>query len=279
MECHYSVNYQEKEEDLLCAITEGNLEKVRQLLTSGMGINTVLHSKTSQQSATVLSTAAYEGHIHIMRYLITCNALVNYQDPLLSRTSLHWACMGGHVEAVRLLLQYSSTDVNCQDRDNVTPIIHSAICGSNQVVQLLIEHGANVSSCDRLHSSPLHYSTFHGRSAVTSTLIKSGCIANDPTIFGQGTPLANLVYHGDVSNCCLLLASGYSMGRDQWVLDYNHDTEIGNMLRNHYLNPASLSRLCRKTIRRLIGSVHLEKKIYTLPLPRKIIEFLTLDIL
>jgi len=53
MECHYSVNYQEKEEDLLCAITEGNLEKVRQLLTSGMGINTVLHSKTSQQSATV----------------------------------------------------------------------------------------------------------------------------------------------------------------------------------------------------------------------------------
>jgi ankyrin repeat protein len=100
-----------------------------QLFSHVIGINTVLHSTARPESATILATAAYEGQVDIMLYLINCSALINYQDPLLRRTALHWACMGGRLESVQLLLTYGCSDVNCLDRDNVTPIIQAAIQG------------------------------------------------------------------------------------------------------------------------------------------------------
>lgn len=276
-------NYRQKDEQLLEAIEAGQLDKVKQLVSSGIQLNTVLHSKARQESTTILGTAAYEGQLEILKYLVSCNVALNYQDPCMSRNALHWACMGGHCDVVEFLLR-NQIDVNCQDRDNVTPIIRAAIAGSSLIVQELIKNGANVNQCDRLHSTALHYASFHGKSQIVKQLICAGCIPNYPAIFGQGTPLANLFYHGDANNCRLLLKAGYSLELDSWIIHYQQDSHMSGaretlvqFITHEYQNPSSLSRLCLHIIRKTLGGICVQEKIEQLPLPNKLVNYLQLS--
>ena len=277
-----TMSYLHKEEQLLEAIETGNLERVKQLVASGISVNALLHSTSRRESATLLGTASYEGHTHIVEYLLSCKALVNYRDPLFRRNALHWACMGGHYDVVSLLLQHF-IDVNCVDRDNVTPIIRAAMAGDRDIVVALLETGANVNQFDRLHSSALHYASFHGHKHVVTALIKAGCVANNTAIFGQGTPLANLVYHGDIANCHLLVEAGYNLKEDTWIPKYKfpHHQEkefhIAAYLLDEFRNPSPLIRLCRAAIRAHLGGTRLSQKINKLSLPCKVTQFLLID--
>ena len=282
-----AMSHHANEDQLLEAIETGDLERVRRLASSGVGLNVVLLSKTRRESTTVLGTAAYEGQTDILLLLVDeLSVPVNVQDPLQQRNALHWACMGGHVSAVRALVDRKA-DVNCADRDNVTPIIRAAITGRRDIVSVLVDHGADVRRLDRLRSSALHYATFYGKADVVALLVRAGCVTNNATVFGQGTPLANLVYHGDVDNVRLLLAAGYDLCCDGWVLQYNfcHEAmvndaavdDVGAYILYRYRNPPALSHLCRRVIRNQMYGVCVERKIFSLPLPLKLNKYLALE--
>ena len=264
----------------MAAIAEGDLMRVKQLVSSGIGINTVLHCQTRHESTTLLGTAAYEGQVNIMQYLIQAKALINYQDPWLSRSALHWACIGGHTGAAELLIS-EKVDINCSDRDNVTPLIFAAMFRRCDIVRLLIENGANVQQFDRLHSTALHYASFHGQSDVVSMIIRAGGVACSPAIFGQGSPLANLFYHNDAQNCKLLVEAGYDLEEDiPWILrepsssETNLSREVRKYLVKQVKEPPSLMRLSRICVRKHIHPVFLDKKLCKLPLPKILISYL-----
>ncbi|KAK2170598.1 hypothetical protein NP493_1148g00016 [Ridgeia piscesae] len=285
MMSYYYMYPHNQEDHLLHAIETGNIRSVQRLMSAGISPNTVLHSELRRESATVLATAALEGQVHIMKYLLKLpNLLVNGKDSLFSRNALHWACVGGHFEVAELLLAHS-VDVNSTDRDNMTPIIQAAMSGWTDIVKMLIDNGANVNQLDRMHSSALHYAAFHGRTQIVTLLIKAGCVLNHPAIFGHGTPLANLVYHADFYNCQLLIEAGYSLKNDAWIPDYHASmqngvcSEIVDFLMHVYCNAAPLVCLCRNLVRHqvsLSGPV-LEEKICKLPLPNKLIHSVRLD--
>lgn len=272
-----------REEEMLTAVQKGQVDKVQQLIDSGLSPDTVLHLKVRGESASILATAAYEGQIEVMLYLLqTEKADPHFQDPLLGRNALHWAVMGRHLNSVQILLDYR-VDINCPDRDKVTPLIRVAIAGHVDITKVLLSHGANVNQYDRLHSSALHYASFHGRGTIVSLLIKAGCIQNNTAIFGQGTPLANLVYHRDYTNCRLLVEAGYSLKEDSWIKKYDfpkHTEEdsfhIGSYLMEKYTNPSSLSQLCLTCIRQRMKGMRVQTKIQKLPLPQSIIRYLLL---
>ena len=278
----------EKEDRLLAAIEAGQLQLVKQLLSSGIEVNTILHSKVRRESATALATAAFEGHLPIIEYLIKRGAWVHQQDPLLKRNALHWACVCGHTRVAELLLNYN-IGVNCQDRDNVTPIIHAVSCGDTRLVALLISYGANVNAFERLHASALHYASYDNRSDVVSMLIKAGCILNNPVIFGEGTPMANLFSHGDDRNCRLLVEAGYDLSQDKWIPDAAKELAVSGteklekptacitFLWKEYSNPSPLYRLCCTVVRQRWSGVRVLNQISKLPLPLKLIRDLALD--
>lgn len=274
-----------RENDLQEAIETGDLARVKQLVGSGINLNSTLHSVTRRESATILGMAAFEGRIEIMEYLIKAGASVNLKDPYFGRNALHWACQGGWFAGVKLLLQFK-VDVNCVDRDNVSPILRASMTGSADITKLLIRHGAEVSQQDRLRSSALHYSSFHGTASVTRELIKAGCIHNNPTIFGQGTPLANLVYHSDITNCSLLLEAGYTLENETWLSSYE-DNSLPNtdkdfsacveiVLKARRTVPP-LVKMCRVVVRKVMAGVNLNVRMAQLPLPHSLVCYLCLQ--
>ena len=56
------------------------------------------------------------------------------------RTTLHEVCVGGHVECLKLLLQYTD-QVNIKDKDGQTPAHLAAFNGESRCIKLLSEHG------------------------------------------------------------------------------------------------------------------------------------------
>lgn len=272
------------------AISRNDLYTVHRLISSGIGVNSVLHNPDRRDSTTILSEAAYAGRLDIVQYLVNAGALINHKDPCFGRTPLHWACMG-HQRDVAIYLIEHGADVNCVDRDNVTPILFAAMRGCDTIVTCLIKNGANPHKVDRLRSSALHYATFHGHPAVVSRLIEVGCIPNNKVIFGQGTPLANLVHNKDYANCRLLLESGYDLKNEDYLHKYNemfiHSTfsdESGenvtdtisqmNNIVQWLKTPRSLQCFCRTVIRNRMRGSYLQERINSLPIPSQLKRYL-----
>ena len=70
-----------------------------------------------------------------------------------TRTPLHWASQHGHVEVVQTLID-NGANVNARDVFGRTPL-HLAV-GHPAIIALLLEAGANVDARDSLSNTPLH---------------------------------------------------------------------------------------------------------------------------
>lgn len=280
------MSYRDPQTLLFEAIFGGNTLQVKQLINSGIDKNTVLHSPVRWEGASVLGTAAYEGHIDIVKFLVEAGTSVNFTDPCLGRSALHWACMGNQFQIVKYLLDQGA-DVNCTDKDKVTPIIRSTINNNLDITVLLIEHGAKINCTDRLRSSPLHYASVHGNSKLVQTVIKAGCVHNGHAILGKGTPLANIFHHNDRISCIMLLEAGYNISNDlSWILQLHDVNTSDNNLNNEIIddvfrrkrNPLSLMGSCRLVVRSQMGGVCVDGKIQKLDVPYRIKQYLLFEI-
>ena len=273
------MNFQNQQ--LLEAVETGNLSRVKQLITSGIDVNSMLLCQNRRNVATVLGTAAFDGHIHIMEYLLQEKAQVNYKDPILNRNALHVACMGAHTEAVKFLLR-KGCNVDDADRNGVTPLHKAAMIGDSETLKILLRHGASVNQLDRLRSSALHYASFSGSSEAVRVLIQSGCVHNNMSIFGKGTPLANLVYAEDFVNCILLIEAGYQLDNDKWILSYDFKTsekairDVVLYLSQMMTEPHPMQLLCRRTVIKQLGDRNISDKIEKLPVPKLMKRYLRL---
>ena len=65
------------------------------------------------------------------------------------KTSFHAVAEAGHLDIVQSLLEVGA-DVNKRDEDHQTPLYHASVGGKVEVAKLPIEHGADVNSPDTL---------------------------------------------------------------------------------------------------------------------------------
>ena len=70
---------------------------------------------------------------------------------------MHAAALSGHASTVRLLLEHGS-DIDAQDLLMHTPLFRACEMGHTDVVQALIDGGAQVEVIDQDGRSPLHWS-------------------------------------------------------------------------------------------------------------------------
>ena len=71
-------------------------------------------------------------------------------------SGLHAAALSGHASTVRLLLEHGC-DIDCQDLLMHTPLFRACEMGHTDVVQALIDGGAQIEVIDQDGRSPLHW--------------------------------------------------------------------------------------------------------------------------
>lgn len=177
------------DKQLLLSATLGDTETVIKLINDGANINV-----TGEQGETPVMVATYRNHVEVVEALIAAGADIELQDqnnnnPFLyasaegyidivkltidagtnpgktnryGETALILAVKGGHVEVVRELLNRTDIDVNAVNDLGWTALLEAIVLGNNsdndqQIVQLLIENGADVNKTDREGMTPLQH--------------------------------------------------------------------------------------------------------------------------
>jgi len=88
--------------------------------------------------------------------------------------TLSHAVLAGDVRAARKMLNQGANPNQCDPDDNAYPI-HYALNHGPEMVQLLVDHGADVNiPCQRDHAMPLAFAESYGYTEVAATLRKAG---------------------------------------------------------------------------------------------------------
>lgn len=120
----------------------------------------------------------------VVKVLLQKQADLNTKDHTYSRSALAWAVEIGYSEVVQLLLENGA---NRDSRDNVgrTPLSLAAEKGYTTIVTLLLEKGTDSSCKDNNGRTPLSFAVENGHEAITNLLLEKGADPNSRNNFGQ----------------------------------------------------------------------------------------------
>ncbi|XP_035681238.1 ankyrin repeat and SOCS box protein 13-like isoform X1 [Branchiostoma floridae] len=233
-----------------------------------------------------LHDAACCGQVLLLQKLVQEGANVNART-LNSFTPLHDACLGGHPGCVKILMG-AGAQLNPRTIDGDTPLTFACSRGSVSCVKLLLNHGISPDP-GLFTKSPLHEACFNGRHEVVEVLIDAG--ADVETVDSQyGSPL-HVVCSRNYPECVeLLLRAGANVDATknyetalhvaakagspevvQVLLEYGANinakdiskqrpldltdpgSEVRKILTYRDAHPSHLMQLCRLRIRHLLG--------------------------
>jgi hypothetical protein len=199
----------ELNQQLIQAASRGETSRVQDLLKQGAQINA-----QDAQGRTAVMAATYGNHVASVQALLAAGADVNLRDGMLNNPFLYagaegyldilklaWAAGAdtkitnrfggialipaserGHVEVVQWLLE--NTDINVNHVNNLgwTALLEAIILSDGgprhqRIVELLIEHGADVNLADKDGVTPLRHAQQRGYSEIEALLGAAGATA------------------------------------------------------------------------------------------------------
>ena len=191
---------------LIAAAERGDTAGVRQLLQDGANINA-----RDERGRTAVMAATHGNHVDTVAVLIQAGADINIRDnrldnPLLyagaeglldilkltiaagadtkltnrfGGTALIPAAERGHVAVVEELLTHTDVDVNHINNLGWTALLEAIVLSDGgprhqQIVQLLVDHGADVNIPDKHGVTPLQHARSRGFHAIERILAQAG---------------------------------------------------------------------------------------------------------
>ncbi|CAI9096506.1 OLC1v1032671C5 [Oldenlandia corymbosa var. corymbosa] len=119
---------------------------------------------------------------------------------------LHSAASSGNLEIVEVLLD-TGADVNLKNNGGRTAIHYAASKGWLKIAELLVSHGAKLNAKDKVGCTALHRAASIGNSELCEYLIEEGAEVDEVDRAGQ-TPLMNAVICGNKEVALLLIRHG-----------------------------------------------------------------------
>lgn len=86
--------------------------------------------------------------------------------------NLHIAAIRGNERALQLLLSSENIDINQQDSDDRTPLIHAVIEGHESVVRLLLARGARIGVLECDNRTAIHWAVLLRRQEILRLLLE-----------------------------------------------------------------------------------------------------------
>lgn len=126
-----------------------------------------------------LHFAAIKGHVAITQALLHAGASRSLRYGSEQMSPLDTAAYQGHVGVVRLLIEHDGgIDVNAAGATGYSPLHFAASTGKTETVQLLLLHGADRHALENTGHSPACLAVLKGHVAVMRTLL-TGCSRSD----------------------------------------------------------------------------------------------------
>ena len=198
------------------AASKNRLEIVELLIENGAEVDSKGDPSTVfiwQGGFTPLHYATVNGHKDIVELLINRGAQVNAKTDN-GFTPRDWAIKRSHTHIADLLKTYggktssihthvrdgdlagvqayldAGVDINARDENGSTPLHWAALEGHKDIVELLINRGAEVNATSEIGGwTPLHMAASKNHIQVVSFLIKKGADEDAKAIIGGWTPL------------------------------------------------------------------------------------------
>ncbi|MCD4785141.1 MAG: ankyrin repeat domain-containing protein [Candidatus Eremiobacteraeota bacterium] len=169
-------NNPEKEKEMINAVKSGNVNKVKKLLKQNPNL-------------AISRDDGSKGAIH------------------KGKNPLHWAAIKGNGEIIMLILS-AGADVNAKDKSGITPLGYSINWGKNNVTMILVKNKADVNMGNGIiGETPLHRAAAKGNNQVIMLLIDHGAVIDSRTK-SDATPLAFAVIKGKKEAALVLLKKG-----------------------------------------------------------------------
>lgn len=131
--------------------------------------------------------AAKNGNLEKVKMLLESEPQLADARDSSGKTPLHWACMGVHQDIINYLVD-KGANVNAQDNNRVTPLHSLSIRGQGECVKLLIEKGAKVGLKNINGNDALFYAAYAGHKDIVEILCDNGANINSKNNSGL-TPI------------------------------------------------------------------------------------------
>ena len=169
-------------ENLIAESRKGDLEKVRQIIESGVDVN----AQGAHGNTALVSSFAFGDHLELVRYLISLGADVDYTG-MEEGSPLMLAAFAGKTGHMKLFIE-AGADVNlAMPVGGETALHDAAVQGHTDAVELLIEAGADVNRTANSNAptsmftgrklageTPLHFAAEFGDAAMIAALLEAG---------------------------------------------------------------------------------------------------------
>ncbi len=185
----------ENQQEFIKAIQSGNRARVKEMLASDGN----LVDSVDENGLSAVLTAIYYGQPGIASGLIAGGARLNVFD----------CAAAGQLPALRQLVEERPELVNAFAPDGFQPLGLSAFFGQLNVVEFLLEKGADVNSAakNRLNVMPLHSAVANSQMEIALLLLEHGADVNARQEEGF-TSLHEAAQNGNVGLVLLLLEYG-----------------------------------------------------------------------
>lgn len=205
---------------------------LKRALEGGMSVNVIDPVTTDSP----LMIACRKGHTNIVRLCLEYGAK-NDPHPEFGQTALHASISEQKIESARVLLEIAAESdadhiiSNLSDPSGQTPLHTAAYIGSTAMIELLLHHGASISSVDAQGQTALHLCASSGVKICLAMLLDHG---GDDMIDlqdnGGNTALHHATFHGRLECVRLLLetAADVSIRNYEGYTAYNIASSEGH---------------------------------------------------
>jgi serine/threonine protein kinase len=183
-----------------------NERLIRLLLDRGAKVNVA-----DQDGQTPLSLAVARNNVAIAKLLLNAGATVTVPGSQGEMALWQSAIVYGNVEMLELLLEHGA-NINAKDNSGITPL-HAAIqTGNLSITKWLLEHGASINAKNNSGTTPLHYviqqlAMPYDNLGMLKLLLEHGANLNVKDNNGT-TPLHTAVQSGNLSITKWMLEHG-----------------------------------------------------------------------
>ena len=148
--------------------------------------NALIEELCYESDLTPLHLASYSGSENVVRAILNQSGVdVGFPSNPSGYSSLHLACLSGHVGVVGLLLSRSTDLLKNKDCLGRTSLHVAAAHGHNEMCLVLLGQGAEFEVQDNEQWSPLHLAAKGGFLDIVSLLVSSGAMTTATTYEGK----------------------------------------------------------------------------------------------